>query len=323
MRRREFIAGLGSAAAWPVRAQQRVSVIGYLSAGSAKTDTAFLTELRKALNDGGYIEGGNLNILFRFAQTQFDRLPLLASDLVNQRVAAIVARGGAGALAAKATGTSIPIVFSTGTDPVPLGLVTNINHPGENLTGAAAASEPFDGKAIELLHELVPQARSVARLKNPNNPGLEKLRARETEGAAGALGLRLLTLDVRNAAEIEQAFAILGVERPAGVLISSDLLFLDQHEQIVGLAAQYRVPAIFDGRDRPQVGGFMLYGGSLDETAGIVGSYTVRILKGERPGDLPVQRETRFKLVLNLKTAKALGVEVPTSILLRADEVIE
>jgi putative tryptophan/tyrosine transport system substrate-binding protein len=217
MRRREFIAGLGSAAGWPAvaRAQQLVNAIGYISAGSAETDAVYVTGLRQALNDGGFVEGRNINVLFRFADTRFDQLPLLASDLVDRRVAAIIARGAGAALAAKAASTTIPIVFATGTDPVALGLVTNINRPSSNLTGAAAISEPFNGKAIELLHELVPQAGSVARLANATNPRLEEQRAKDAENAARTLGLRLMTLKVSNPDEIEQAFVILAKERPA------------------------------------------------------------------------------------------------------------
>jgi putative ABC transport system substrate-binding protein len=323
MRRRDFVAGIGSAVAWPLgaRAQQPVSEIGYVSPGSAATDALFISGIRQALNGGGYVEGRNLNILFRFADTRFDQLPLLASDLVARRVAAIVARGAPAALAVKTLSTSTPIVFSIGTDPVALGLVANLNRPGGNLTGAASVSEAFNGKAIELLHELVPQARSVARLANPTNPEMEEERAREAQSAARMLGLQLISLKAGNPDEIEQAFVILGQERPAGVLVSADLLFFSQRSQIVALAAHHRV--IFDGREYASSGGLMSYGGSFDETARIVGSYMARILKGEKTGDLPVQRETRFQLILNLKTAKALRLEVPTSILLRADEVIE
>jgi putative tryptophan/tyrosine transport system substrate-binding protein len=328
MRRRDFIAGLGgAAAAWPLsaRAQQRMPVIGYLSVSAADADGLYMTALRQGLNEGGYVEGRNIEILFRYADFQFDRLPSLASDLVRRRVDVIVASGVAPALAAKASTATIPIVFETASDPVAYGLVASLNRPGGNLTGASLQAEAFYAKGVELLHELVRGATSVALLRNPTNPSAsgQKTPLESIEDAARTLGLRLVILNASNLDEIEKAFIMAAQERLGGVLLNTDRLFDGHIDQVAALAARYRVPAIFNSREYVQAGGLMSYGGSVTEAHRIVGNYAARILKGEKPADLPVQLSTRIGLALNLKAAKALGLDVPTVILLRADEVIE
>jgi len=325
MRRREFIAGLGGAAAWPVvaRAQQSgVPVIGYLSAGSEAGDAPYISGLRQALGQAGYVEGRNIEILFRFAALQFNRLPALVSDLVTRRVAVIIASGGAAALSAKVATSTIPIVFESANDPIQMGLVTSLNRPGGNVTGATVLNGAYFAKAIEMMHELLPQASSFAFLTNPtNSTGSSQITA--TENAARALQLRLGILKASNPDEIKRAFATLAQERFAGLIVGSDKLFSERFADIAALALRHRVPAIHFWRDFVQAGGLMSYGASIADAHRIAGNYAARILKGEKPADLPVQQSTRIEMVLNLKTAKALGLNVPTSILLRADEVIE
>jgi putative tryptophan/tyrosine transport system substrate-binding protein len=324
MRRRDFIAGLGAAAAWPpaARAQQRaLPVIGFLSAADADFNGPFLVALKQGLADGGYQQGRNVEILFRYAEYRFDRLPALAAELVRGQVAVIVASGAAPSLAAKAATATIPVVFEIATDPVTNGLVPNLNRPGGNMTGVTLLAESFYTKGIELLHELLPSAKVVALLRNPSNPAVFGLE--ESEDAAQKLGLRLAILGAGKASDIDQVFGQLARERIDGILINSDRLFLSQYGRIATLAVRYRVPAIFWERKAVEAGGFMSYGASLTEAHRVVGNYAARILKGDKPGDLPVQRSTRIEMALNLKTAKALGLDVPVSILLRADEVIE
>jgi putative tryptophan/tyrosine transport system substrate-binding protein len=327
MRRRDFIAGVGGVVAWPLaaRAQQAKRVIGYLSAGlgpATGAEALVLGPLWQGLNEAGYVEGRNVEILFRFAEYQLDRLPSLALDLVRNRVAAIVAFGGAPALTAKAATSTIPIVFMTATDPVAIGLVARLDRPGGNLTGAGSHGEAYSAKGIEFVHELVPGASSIAALTNPANP-IDPLRMTEVYNAARTLGLRLTVLNASNPEEIEQAFAIVAQERPGGLFVDTDAVLFGQTDQIVTLAARYRVPTVYGFRDQVQAGGLMSYAGSVTETGRIAATYVARIFNGEKPGDLPVQLGTRIELAINLKTAKALGLTIPPNLLARADQVIE
>jgi putative ABC transport system substrate-binding protein len=324
MRRREFIAALVATAAWQVaaHAQQRaLPVIGYLSASTPDNDGPSATELRRGLDEGGHGEGRNIEILYRYAENQFDRLPSLALDLVRRRVAVIVASGGAPALAAKAATTTIPIVFEYANDPVALGLVEKLNRPGGNLTGATLRVDSLFSKGIELLHELLPQASSVAFLTNPTNP--VKLAIREVEGAARTLGLRLTIVRASNAAEMEQVFAMIAEQRIGAVLVNSDRLFVGHYKLLADLAVRHRVPALYWEREAVQAGGLMSYGANLAQSHHLVGSYVARILNGEKAGDLPVQAPSKIELVINLGAAAALGITVPRIMLARADEVIE
>jgi putative ABC transport system substrate-binding protein len=325
LRRREFIAALGGAAVWPLAAgaqvRQRLPVIGYLSAGSAASDR-FLAAFREALDQGGYVEGRNVEILFRYAEFQHDRLPSLVADLVRRGVAVIVATGGAPALAAKEATATIPIVFATGLDAVAIGFVPRLNRPGGNLTGASYLSDAYFAKGIELMHELVPEAGTFSYLMNPTNPTVNTI-IKEMENSARNLRLRLTTLNASNPPEIDRAFSTLAQERTGGVMLVPDQFIVAQFGQIIALATRFRVPVMSSSREFVQAGGLMSYGGSYLQSLRIVGDYAARILKGDKPGDLPVQLSTRIEFAINLKTAKALGLTVPTSILVRADEIIE
>jgi putative ABC transport system substrate-binding protein len=323
MRRREFITLLGgTVAGWPLaaRAQQPAApAIGYLSAADADFNVAYVAAVRDGLSEGG-IER-NTEILFRYADYRFDRLPELAGELVRRGVKVIVSSGVAPSLAAKAATSTIPIVFESAVDPVANGLVANLNRPGGNVTGVTLLAEAFYIKGLEFLHELVPQARSVAVLINPTNPA--GLGLPQVEEAARTLGLRLTILKASNLAEIEQAFAALGQDRVGGILVNSDRLFQGQYGRLIEFANRQRVPAIYWERKVVQAGGLISYGAMLEDAHRIVGTYVARILKGEKPVELPVLQPTEFELVINLGTAKALGLDVPPALLARADEVIE
>ena len=326
LRRREFILGLGSAAVGPMvaRAQRTVPLIVWFSANAANAaNNEVLASFRQGLKEGGYEEGRNVEILYRYAEYQHDRLPSLATDLVRLRVAVIVAGGGAPALGAKAATATIPIVFVTGLDPVAIGFVPRENRPGGNLTGASYLSDTYYAKGIELMHELAPEASAFSFLMNPTNPVNRAVTLREMENSARTLGLRLTTLTASSPAEIDQAFTTLAQERTGGLILGTDALITGQGDQIVALATRFRVPVMYPYRETVRAGGLMSYGGSRAEVYRIGGGYTARILNGEKPGDLPVQLATRIGLSFNLKTAKALGLTVPLSILARADEVIE
>ena len=334
MKRRDFIAGAAGAAAWPLaaRAQQRqLPVIGYLTTGSEVGKAPALIAFRQGLNEGTYVEGRNVEILFRYADNQLDRLPPLAFDLVGRRVAVIVASSGPAAVAAKVATSTTPIVFAGVTDPVAMGLVASLNRPGGNTTGASRLGEAFFAKGVELLHELLPQAGSIVRVAMPTSyyafsPPLQESyfqMVKEAENTARAFGLRLKVLEASNSLEIEQAFASVAQERSSSLLVEPNSNFYDQRDLFVTLAARYRVPAIYSWREAVQAGGLMSYGASNTEVMRIAGNYSARILKGDKPADLPVQQATRFETVLNLKTARTLGLNVPSSILVRADEVIE
>jgi putative tryptophan/tyrosine transport system substrate-binding protein len=325
IKRREFIAGLGSAAAWPLAAQAQqpaLPVVGYLGARSLDWDAHLLTAIRRGLSETGYIEGQNLRIEYRWADGQLNRLPALALDLAGRHVAVIVAGGGPAAPAAKAATSRIPIVFSTGSDPVKVGLVPSLNRPGGNLTGVTTFVRDFGPKRLGLLHELVPKAATIAVLANPDGSDAEpQIIAVQT--AARAIGRPFVVLKARTDREIDQAFETIVEHRAGGLLLCADTFFVTRRDQIVALAARYAVPTIYWNSEEAELGGLMSYGTSFVEMYHIVGTYTGRILKGEKPADLPVQQSTKFEFVINLKTAKALGLTIPESLLATADQVIE
>jgi putative tryptophan/tyrosine transport system substrate-binding protein len=328
MRRREFIAGLGSAAATGplvARAQQpAMPVIGFLSGWSSKDSIDALVMFRRGLAEVGYIEGKNVVIEFRWAEGHFDRLQAMLEDLVQRQVAVIViANTTAAALAAKAATKTIPIVFGLGSDPVKIGLVASLNRPGGNVTGVAQLAQDATQKRFELLHELVPEARSIAFIVNPTNAVLAEVDSQEARSAANALGINLLVLNASTPNEIDEAFATMVRERVDAFLTNSESYFMLQRVQFAVLAARHALPAMYAFRQNTEAGGLVSYGTDIIDANRVVGGYTGRILKGEKPSDLPVQLSTRIELIVNTKAAKAIGLTVPPSILVRADEVIE
>ncbi len=325
MNRREFVAIFGGAAAtWPLaaRAQQpAVPVIGFLRSTSSADETHFVTPFRQGLKEVGFVEGRNVAIELRWAENQADRLPGLVADLLRRQVAVIVANSPA-ARAAKGATSTVPIVFTSGGDPVKDGLVASLNRPGGNVTGAVFFGGVLAGKRLELLRQLVPKATTIGMLAGPNSPETEAERA-EVPAAAKAIGRQLLVLDVGSDRDIESAFATF-VERGAGaLLVGSGPNLFSHRERIVALAARHALPAIYTLRDQVAAGGLMSYGSSQPDAYRQAGIYAGRILKGEKPADLPVMRSTKFELVLNLRTAKTLGLDVPDKLLALADEVIE
>jgi putative ABC transport system substrate-binding protein len=325
--RREFITLLGGAAAsWSLvaRAQQSgVPVIGYLYSGAPDTGEHYAAAFRKGLNELGFSEGQNVSVEYRWAHNDPARLPDLAADLVRRRVAVIVAPGTpAGVLAAKAATTTIPIVFRTGGDPVQLGFVASLNRPGGNVTGINAMSAEVVTKRIGLLHELLPRATRFAALINSNDPNAEPV-SKDLEAGVAAVGGRLELLTTTNVREIDVAFAKLVQSRPDALLIVPQGLLINRRLQIVTLATRNGLPAIYPVREFAEIGGLMSYGSSPTEQYRQAGIYTGRVLKGEKPADMPVLRASKFEFVINLTTAKALGLEVPPTLLARADEVIE
>jgi putative tryptophan/tyrosine transport system substrate-binding protein len=325
MRRRELLLLVGGAVTAPraLRAQQKaMPVIGFLASASPGPNAANLAALRQGLSEAGYVEGQNVAIEYRWAEGDFDRLPALAADLVGRGVDVIVTSGGNfSALAAKNATSSIPIVFIAGADPVEEGLVASLARPGGNLTGVTLFANELWGKRVELISELAPEARTLAKLGNPKWPGTERDIAAVQE-AARAKGLHLRILKASTESDIDAAFASV-VDLKVGGLLVGDPTYFGRREQIVALAARYAVPTIYDFRIYVAAGGLISYGTSQTDTYRNVGTYVGKILKGARPADLPVQQPATFELVVNLKTAKALGLTVPPSILARADEVIE
>jgi putative ABC transport system substrate-binding protein len=324
MKRRDFIALLGGAAAWPVvaRAQQKaMPVIGWLGITLLDPAAPTLAAFRQGLSETGYVEGQNVAIEYRFAESRYDRLPALTADLVGRKVDVIMAVSNASALAAKSATSAIPIVF-TGVDPVERGLVASLARPGGNLTGVSVMTTELLPKRLELLSELVPQARVIALLVNPNNPSTEVM-IRDVQEAARAKGLQLTILKAGTEGEIDAAFASLVQLHAGALLMGSDPFFVGRRGQLVELASRHAVPAMYEMRAFAASGGLISYGTSLTGTFRLAGNYAGKILKGAEPADLPVQQPTRFELVVNLKTAQALGLTVPPSILARADEVIE
>jgi len=325
MNRRELMLLLGGATIAPraLRAQQKaMPVIGFLASASPGPNATNLAALRQGLSEAGYVEGQNVAIEYRWAEGDFDRLPALAADLVGRGVDVIVTSGGnSSALAAKNATSSIPIVFIAGADPVEEGLVASLARPGGNLTGVTIFAVELLGKQVELISELAPEARTLAKLVNPNFPSAER-DIRAVQEAARAKGLQLRILKASTESDIDAAFASL-VDLKVGGLLVGDPTYFGRREQIVALAARYAVPTIYDFRIYVAAGGLISYGTSQTDTDRNVGTYVGKILKGARPADLPVQQPATFELVVNLKTAKALGLTVPPSILARADEVIE
>ena len=326
MKRRHFITMAGGAALWPMaaRAQQPVPVIGFLSSLSPESSVRLVAAFREALRDGGYVEGKNVTIEFRWARGQYEKLPAAALELVALRVAVIVATGGQPvALAAKAATSTIPIVFGVGGDPVKDGLVASMNRPGGNATGVNLLTGELEAKRLGLLKEVVPRAALIAVLLNQRFLQMREQR-REVEEAARTLRLRPLMLYASSDAELDTAFAALERQRPDALLVASDPFFEDRRARIVAAVDRLRLPAIYQFRESAVIGGLMAYGISLvDVYRKFAYAYVVQILNGAKPADLPVQQPTKFELVINLKSAKALGITVPESLLVAADEVIE
>jgi putative ABC transport system substrate-binding protein len=325
MNRRQLITLVGGAVAWPVvaRAQQpAMPVVGWLSNVSSDTFAHLMPAFRQGLNEVGFVENKNVSFDYRWAPSEND-LPALAAEIVRSKVSVILATGGtASALASKAATTTIPIVFVIGSDPVKFGLVASLNRPGGNLTGVTSLSNTLASKQLEILHELVPSASTIALLVNPDNPNSE-FDAGEVKLAASSLGRKLIVVQSRTENEIDTAVAASVQQGAAALLVASDLFFLNRSNQLVELVARHRLPTIYDRPEYITVGGLISYGSDRIETYRQTGVYIGRILKGEKPADLPVQQATKLELVINLKAAKTLGLTVPQTLLARADQVIE
>ena len=327
MKRREFITLIGgTAATWPLaaRAQQTaMPVIGYLSSFPADINPKLTQAFREGLNDAGFFEGRNLTIEYRWDdEGRYDRLPMMAADLVGRRVAVLFASPIPAALAAKAATATIPIVFAIGSDPVETGLVVSLNQPGGNVTGATFLSIELGAKRLELLHDLVPKIASIALLVNPNNPNAP-VQSKEIQAATTALGLQFTLLSAGSQSDLDNAFATLVGQRSDALVVSADPFFFSHRDQLVALAMRHSVPAIYYAREFAVAGGLISYASSFGDSFHQAATYVGRILKGDKPADLPVMQPTKFELVINLKTAKALGLTVPPPLLARADEVIE
>ena len=326
MKRREFIAALGGAAAWPLaaRAQQpAMPVVGFLSSLSPSELTFVMPAFQQGLNEAGFVDGRNIVIEYRWAEGHYERLPTLAADLVSRQVAVIAAISGTpAALAAKAATTTIPIVFAIGGDPVAPGLVTNLSRPGGNITGVSFYTSPVVTKRLELARELVPRGTTIAALVNPDNPP-SVAEGTTLQEAAATLGQPIQILNASTERHIDDAFAAIAQQRIGALIVSSDPLFFIERKKLVVLTARHALPTIFADREQAEAGGLISYGASRPEAYRQAGTYVGRVVKGERPGDLPVVLPTKFDLLINLKTAKALGLTMPPSLLARADEVIE
>jgi putative ABC transport system substrate-binding protein len=326
MRRRDFISGAGSAIAWPsvsAAQQSALPVIGFLGPGSAQSDAYRVAAFRQGLREAGFIEDQNCLVVFRWAEGHYDRLPALASDLVHQRVAVIVASSLPASLAAKAATTSIPVVFETAADPVKIGLVASLNRPGGNVTGVSQLNQEVEEKRLELLHELLPKGSALALLVNPTDPAIAEPQTRAVRLAAEAFGIKLTVLNASSEQDFESAFVKLAESQAAGLVIGGDAFFSSHSKQLAALTIQHGVPAIYQWRDFAAAGGLMSYGANITDTHRLAGIYAGRILKGDKPSDLPVQRATKIEMYINLKTAKALGITVPLPLSGRADEVFE
>ena len=325
LKRREFITLLGGATAWPLaaRAQQpAMPVIGFLGVRSPD-DTVTLAAFRRGLNEGGFVEGQNVMVEYRWAIGQYDRLPAQAAELVQKPVAVLVSAGGEpAALAAKAATSIIPIVFTIGDDPVKLGLVASYNRPGGNLTGINIFTTTLEAKRLGLLHELVPQAAAIGVLLNANFPAAER-QLRDVQGAARAIGLQIHALRANIDREIEVAFETVASQRIAALAVAASPFFTTRRDKIVALAARHAVSTMYTAREYAVDGGLMSYGIDVPDVYRQIGLYAARILKGEKPADLPVMQPTKFELVINLKTPKALGLQIPDKLVAIADEVIE
>ena len=327
MRRREFISLIGSVAAiWPLaaRAQQSaMPVVGFVNAASPKSYAPLLSAFLKGLSEAGFVDGHNVSIEYRWAEGRVDQLPAMVADLVHRRVAVIAATGTPAALAVRAATTTIPTVFETAADPVRLGLVASLNQPGANVTGVTSLLMVVGSKRLELLHELVPTARVMALLVNPANPNVAEINSKELEAAARTLGLELHVLNASTDGDFDAVFTKLPQLHAGGLVISPDPFFTSQSEQLAALTIHHAVPTIHYNPEFVAAGGLLSYGAGSADAYRQAGNYTGRVLRGEKPGDLPVQQATKVELHINLKTAKALGITFPESILQRADEVIE
>jgi putative ABC transport system substrate-binding protein len=325
VQRREFIVTLGGAAAWPLatRAQQPSKpVIGYLGLTSSGGEAMIVSAFRKGLSEAGIDEGRNFSIDFRFAGTEISRLPALATELVNSKVAIIFTGTTAAALAAKAATSTVPIVFVMGSDPVKIGLVAALNRPGGNATGISFFTNQMEGKRLGLLHELIPKVDLIGILLNPRNPFFEDQR-NDLNEASRALGLKILIEPASNEAEITAAFNMFAQQHTGAVLVGADLYFTSRRTLVINPAVQLQLPAIYEWREFVEAGGLMSYGTILTESFRQAGDYVARILKGENPADLPVMQASKFEFVINLKTARRIGIEVPPGLSARADEIIE
>src|SRR5499426_203663 len=327
MRRREFISLIGGVAAtWPlaVQAQQpALPVVAFVRDGSPEANARYVAAFRKGLNESGYVEGQNVTIEYHWLEGQYDRLPALLADLVRRQVAVIATLGNLTSVAAKAATAAIPIVFAVGEDPVKLGLVASLARPGGNATGTNFLVQETVAKRLRLLHELVPKAVRVAVLVNPSNPAVTDATLRGTKEAAETLGLQLQILNASSIGEIDAAFATLARERPDALFVGGDAFFVGRAVQLATLAAHNRIPAAYSQRNQVAAGGLMSYGTDFGDAFRQVGVYTGSVLKGAKPADLPVLQSTKFELVINLQTARVLGIEVPPGIMSIADEVIE
>jgi putative ABC transport system substrate-binding protein len=325
--RRKFLATLGgAAAAWPLaaRAQQPTTpVIGFLNVASADGYRPMMAAFRQGLQESGYVDGQNVTIEYRWAEGRTDRLQEMAADLVHRKVTVIAATTAPAALAAKAATTTIPIVFETAGDPVRLGLVASLSRPGGNLTGVTQLNMELMPKRLELMHELVPTATVIPLLVNPSNPALAEIVLRASQAAAQTLGLKLHVLNASSERDFDGVFANVIQLRAGGLVIGADAVFTSRQEQIAALALRHAVPTVYETRGFVAAGGLASYGGAIADAYRLAGVYAARILNGEKPGELPVQQATKVELFVNLKTAKALGITVPTALLVRADEVIE
>ena len=326
MRRRDFIKAIGgSAAAWPLAArgqQPGMPGIGFMNGGTPEAEARPLAAFRQGLRETGYIEEQNVTIEYRWAESQYDRLPGMAADLVRRQVTVIAGTGTPAALAAKAATAVIPIVFETAGDPIRLGLVASLNRPGRNITGVTQLSSELVSKRLGLLHDLIPTATIIGLLVNPTDPRVET-QTRDMQEAAHALGLQIHVLNGSTEGELNAAFAILAQLRVGALLVGTGGIFRRQAEQLAALAARHAMPAFYQYREFAVAGGLISYGASLTDAYRLAGIYTGRILKGEKPADLPVLQPTKFELVINLKTANALGLTIPSGVLAIADEVIE
>jgi putative ABC transport system substrate-binding protein len=326
MRRREFITFLGSTAiAWPLAARAQhaaMPVVGFLHYASPGTFAHLAEAVRRGLKEAGYVEGQNVTIEYRWADGHYDRLPALAAELVRRHVTVITAGGNVAAQAAKAATTVIPIVFTSGADPVWSGLVESLSRPGANLTGATLVAAELALKRLEVIRELLPQARVVAMIVNPNYPGAESEMA-EVEAAGPVIGLQIQKVTAGDVSALETAFATISQMHVDAVTVGTDGFFITRREQIAALAARYAVPGIYPFPDFPAAGGLASYGASLADAYRQAGVYAGRVLKGAKPADLPIAQPVKFELIVNLKTAKALGLAIPSAVLSRADEVIE
>ena len=326
MRRREFITLVGGLAAWPLasRAQQPAKpVVGFINAAAAQSYKQQLSAFLKGLSEAGYVDGRNVTIEYRWAEEQNDRLPAMAADLVRRQVAVIAASSTPAALAAKAATTTIPIVFEMGGDPVQLGLVPSLNRPGGNVTGVTQSNQTMAAKRLQLLHELLPATRVMALLVNPAYPTVAETDTKEVQAAARTLGLELHVLNASTERDFDGVFAKLIQLRAGGLVIGGGAFFTSHRERLAALALRHAVPAIFFGREFAVAGGLLSYGADIPEAYRLAGIYTGRVLKGDKPADLPVQQATKVELIINLRTAKALGITVPNTLIGRADEVIE